>query len=92
MTVTLELEPEMETTAARQAKAEGLPLAEYVKSVFADAVLRRERINKFSEKSFDEILAPVRAGFKESGESEDELLDFFEEIREEVYQEKSRNK
>ena len=38
-------------------------------------------------KSFDEILAPIRQTFQESGMSEDELETLFEETREEVYQE-----
>ena len=36
-------------------------------------------------KSFDEILAPIRHTFQESGVSEDELETLFEETREEVY-------
>lgn len=90
--VTLELEPDVEMTATAQAKEEGLPLSQYAESVLKDAIMRRERVRKMSDKSFDEILEPVRNGFKESGESEDELLDFFDEIREEVYQEKLRAK
>jgi hypothetical protein len=39
-------------------------------------------------KSFDEILAPIRKTFQESGMSEDELETLFEEAREEVYQER----
>ena len=38
--------------------------------------------------SFDEVLAPIRQGFKESGLSEEELDELFKEAREEVYQEK----
>ena len=38
--------------------------------------------------SFDEILAPIRRGFKESGLSETELDDLFKEAREEVYRER----
>jgi hypothetical protein len=38
--------------------------------------------------SFDEILAPIRQGFKESGLSEEELDTLFEEAREEVYQDR----
>lgn len=37
-------------------------------------------------KSFDEILAPIRKTFKESGMSEDELEVLFEEARDEVCQ------
>lgn len=40
-----------------------------------------------SAKSFDEILAPIRQSFQESGISEDELEALLEETREEVYQE-----
>ena len=39
-------------------------------------------------KSFDEILAPIRRTFQESGMSEDEIGALFEEAREEVYQER----
>jgi AraC-like DNA-binding protein len=38
-------------------------------------------------KSFDEILAPIRQTFQESGMSEGELETLFEETREEVYRE-----
>ena len=38
-------------------------------------------------KSFDEILAPLRKTFQESGTPEDELEALFEEAREEVYRE-----
>ena len=88
MTVLLELEPEVEKTAAEQAKEEGLPLAEYVGSVVKDAIFKRKRRKQLSNATFDEILAPVRKGFQDSGMTEDELLDFFDEVREEVHQEK----
>jgi len=39
-------------------------------------------------KSFDEILAPIRRTFQESGMSEDDLDALFEEARDEVYQER----
>lgn len=42
--------------------------------------------------SFDEILAPIRQGFKESGLSEAELDGLFEEAREEVYQERQASR
>lgn len=43
-------------------------------------------------KSFDEILAPIRKTFQESGMPEDELETLFEEAREEVYQERKAKK
>lgn len=39
-------------------------------------------------KPFDEILAPIRQTFQESGMSDDDLEALFEEAREEVYQER----
>ena len=85
MTVILELEPDVELTASEQAREKGLPLAEYVGSVVKDTIFERKRAANSSEKSFDEILDPVRKGFKESGETEAELFEFFEKIREVSY-------
>jgi hypothetical protein len=84
MTVTLELDPEVEKTAARQAEAEGLPLAEYVESVLKEAILKRQKIQKLSEKSFDEILEPFRDEVETSGMSDDELNDLFQTARREA--------
>ncbi len=65
---------------------------DYVKMLIKEASDRRERIEENSEKSFDEILAPVRQGFQKSRMSEDEILEFFEEVREEIWQEKQNQK
>ena len=43
-------------------------------------------------KSFDDILAPIRKTFQESGMTDDELEALFEEAREEVYQERKAKK
>lgn len=43
-------------------------------------------------KSFDEILAPIRKSFQESGMSEDDLISLFEAAREEAYQERQAKK
>jgi hypothetical protein len=40
MKVTLELEPDVELTATKQAEAEGLPLAKYVGLVLREAVFK----------------------------------------------------
>jgi hypothetical protein len=45
-------------------------------------------IDLLAAKSFDEILAPIRRTFQESGMSADDLDALFEEAREEVYQER----
>ena len=82
MTVTLELEPEVELTANEQAAEEGLPLAKYVESVVKDTIFKRQRVRRLSEKSFDEILKPFRDEVEASGISDDKLDELFAESRE----------
>lgn len=84
MTVTLELEPEVESTAAEQARAEGLPLAKYVELVVKETVFKRRKIQQLSEKSFDEILKPFREEVEASGMSDDDLDKMFSEARREA--------
>jgi hypothetical protein len=84
MTVTLELEPEVELTAAEQAEAEGLPLAKYVESVVKETILKRKRVQQLSEKPFDEILKPFRDEVEASGMSDDKLDDLFDKARHEA--------
>lgn len=86
MTVTLELEPEVEQTAAEQAKAEGLPLTKYVESVIREAIFKRQRVQQLAEKSFDEILKPFRAEVEASGISNDDLDNLFQQARREASQ------
>jgi hypothetical protein len=83
MTVTLELEPEVELTASEQAKAEGLSLTIYVESVVKEAVLKRRKVQQLSEKSFDEILKPFRDEVEASEISDDELNRLFRYARSE---------
>lgn len=91
MTVTLELEPEVEMTAAEQAKERGLPLAEYVESVVKETVFKRQKIERLSEKSFDEILKPFRDEVEAGGINDDELDSLFRQARREA-SEARRNK
>ncbi|MGI8668824.1 MAG: hypothetical protein ACR2J3_03140 [Aridibacter sp.] len=84
MTVTLELEPEVEKTASKQAEAEGLPLAKYVELVVKEAIFKRKRVQQLSEKSFAEILKPFRDEVEASGMSDDELDDLFDKARHEA--------
>lgn len=86
MTVILELEPEVELTAIEQAEAEGLPLAKYVESVIREAILKRQRVQRLSEKPFDEILKPFRDEVEASEISDDELDNLFRQARREVSQ------
>ena len=84
MTVLLELEPEVELSANDQAQEEGLPLAKYVESLVRDAVLRRQRVRRMSEKPFDEILRPFRKEVEACGITDDELDKLFRRGRSEA--------
>lgn len=86
MTVTLELEPEVELTATEQAKAEGLPLEKYVESVVKEAIFKRQRAQRLSEQPFDEILKPFRDEVEASGISEEEMDNLFRQARHEAAQ------
>ncbi len=86
MIVTLELEPEVKLTATEQAREEGLPLNEYVRSVVKEAVFKRQRIQQLSEKPFDEILKSFRDDVETSGIRDDELDNLFRQARRETSQ------
>jgi hypothetical protein len=92
MTITVDLPPEVEAKIKTQALQDGVEVEDYVKTLIEEATERRERIEKESEKSFAEILAPIHKEFEESGMSEEKLTEFLEEMREEVWQEKQRAK
>ncbi len=83
MTVVLELKPEIEEALQKKARDNGFEVNGYLEKLIEKDIDRT--------KTIDEILAPVRQEFEESGMTEDELDEFIEEIREEVYQEKSGN-
>lgn len=84
MTVLLELEPEVEITAVEQAEAEGLPLAKYVETVVKETVLKRRRVERLAEKSFDEILKPFRDDVEAGGLSDNDLDNLFRQARNEA--------
>jgi hypothetical protein len=80
MTVTLELEPEVESLLEKRARAEGCDIKGYVEKLVARDVNR--------ERTFDEILAPFREAVERSGISDQELDTLFTEARQEVLSEK----
>lgn len=86
MTVILELEPDVEMTAAEQAEAEGLPLARYVETVVREAVFKRRTVERLSEKPFDEMLKPFRDEVEASVMSDAELDNLFRQARREASQ------
>lgn len=73
MTVTLELEPEVESLLERRARAECCDVKGYVEKLVAKEVNR--------ERTFDEILAPFRDAVERSGISDEELDTLFTKAR-----------
>ena len=88
MTVTIDLPAEVESKIKTQASTDGLNVEDYLKILIKEESERRERIRNNSEKTLDEVLAPVRQDFEESGMSEDELNKFIDDLREKVWMEK----
>ena len=82
-TLTINLPKDVSLAVENKARLSGRDSAEFIEDLVTKEV---------NSPSLDEILAPIRNGFKESGDSEDEILEFFEEIRDEVYQEKLKAK
>ncbi len=80
MTVTLELEPEVESLLEQRAKADGCDVPDYVKKLIEDDVNHR--------RTFDEILAPFRQAVEKSGISDDGLDALFTDARKEVFKAK----
>ncbi|MGI8670531.1 MAG: hypothetical protein ACR2J3_11930 [Aridibacter sp.] len=83
MTVVIELKPETEEALQKKAKANGFEVNVYLEKLIEKDIRQ--------EKTIDEILAPVRQEFEESGMSEDELNVFLNDLREKVWQEKQNN-
>ena len=92
MTITIELPSKTEEKVKLQALKDGVKIEDYIRLLIEEASEKRERIEKESEESFAEILAPIHKEFEESGMNEEELTEFLEELREEVWQEKQRAK
>jgi plasmid stability protein len=80
MTLTLNLPPEVERKLRQRATESGKDVE----------TIAREQIERgvSCSPTFDEILAPFRKQVAESGISDDELTDLFEEAREEVHRER----
>jgi hypothetical protein len=80
--VTLSLEPETERKLRDKADHAGLTLEELLSQLADEAARGTDR----TQRTFDEILAPVRNGFADCGKSEAELTAEFEAARDEVWQ------
>ena len=81
MTLVLELKPEIEKALRKKALANGKDFQYFVMETLEIHALKP---------SLEEILAPVRQDFEESGMSEDDLNVFIDDLREKVWQEKQQ--
>ena len=80
MTITIRLSDEEQRRLAERAARNGRNVAEYLHLLI-------ERDTQ-EPSAVDQALAPFRREVEASGMNDDELGDFFEEVREEVWQEK----
>ena len=77
--------PEGTTEAIRElSQSKGKSADEYLRTLIEAEIL--------SQKTFAEILAPIREGFRKSEITEEQLDDLFEEARQKVHQEEPTNK
>ena len=80
MTITIRLSDDQQRQLAERAARHGRDLAEYVHWLIERDIQGPTAV--------DQALAPFRRQVQESGMTDDELGDFFEEVREEAWQEK----
>jgi hypothetical protein len=93
MTITISLPPEMEQKLRQAAAQSGVAPDAFAQKLIETGLCGSPSPNSQSRpETFDEILAPVRKGFEESGMTEDELAALFEEAREEVWMEQQGKK
>lgn len=84
MTLTINLPPDLEKTVRQQAAKNGQDVGAFVLQAVNEKLAKA--------RTFDEICAPFAAAVTASGISDDEFDRFFEEAREEVWQEKQGKK
>jgi hypothetical protein len=90
MSILLHLSPETEHRLRERAKQRGQTLEAYLEMLAElDAANGNAATGPTSRApTFDEILAPMRQGFAESGLTDEELTALLEEAREEVWRAK----
>ena len=99
MNITITLRPEMEAKLRQRAAASGQTLDSYVEHLVERdvggsnggsqaPVASAAALTPQASLPSDEALAPFRRQVAESGMSDVELREFFEEVRQEVYQDK----
>ncbi len=90
MTITIDCRRKLKQLYRKRLRRTGRIFRITLKNIqnYIEELLKKQALHP----SLDEILAPVRQDFEESGMNEDEILEFFEEVREEVWQEKQNAK
>jgi len=81
MTLTIHVSKNIGAVLEEKAKNQGKDVAEYVEDLIEKDIDHR--------KTLDEILAPVRKNFAESGMTEDELDELIESERQAMWEEKN---
>jgi hypothetical protein len=80
MTITIDLPSEVEAALQKKAAADGKNIQTYIFETLKNQALKS---------SLDEILAPIRKNFADSGMTEEELDELIEREREAMWQEKN---
>ena len=80
--MTIDISLEVKQALQRKAAARGKNVRDFVEEMIKKQALRP---------SLDEILAPVRQEFEDSGMSEDQLDSFLDSVREKSYRDKQGN-
>ena len=93
MTITISLPPETEKRLLQAAAPSGVAPDTYARTLIEAGLNGGSSPTGLAgPQTFDEILAPVRKGFEESGMTDDELTGLFEEARDDAWQERQRSK
>jgi predicted transcriptional regulator len=80
MTLTIDLPPDLEQKLRQQAARSGQDVSAFVLQAVQEKIARA--------RTFAEVCAPFARAVEASGISDEEFDRFFEEVREEVWQEK----
>jgi len=84
MTLTIDLPPEIENSLRQQASKNGQDVNSFVVQAVNEKLAKAQ--------TFDEICTPFANAVDATGISDEEFDDFFEEVREEVWQGKQDRK
>lgn len=88
MVITVELPPEVESKIKTQISDTDFKAEVYVQTLIKEGFERRGKIEKMSEETLDEVLAPLRKNFADSGMTEEELDELVENERQAIWEEK----